>query len=136
MQSTSVAANVLATFGAVGQFQLSKFTIRTDLILIPGVLVNSSRQIAPKTSCTNLELNCFALVQLIPQIVLNYRRHDTTGLQPSMMLLWASAGLPLGIYNILSHKTIALQIQPQILTSLSLITWAQCMYYGHVGVRP
>jgi len=48
-----------------------------------------------------------------------------------MMLLWAAAAIPLGIYNILSKKSIALQIQPQILASLSLITWAQVMYYGH-----
>jgi hypothetical protein len=70
--------------------------------------------------------------QLLPQIYLNYRRHSTEGLQPSMMLLWASAGVPLGIYNVLSHKSVALQVQAQILTALSLITWAQCMYYGHV----
>lgn len=70
--------------------------------------------------------------QLIPQIVLNYRRHHTIGLQPSMMLLWAFAGIPLGIYNVLSgDKSIALQVQPQILTSLSLVTWSQCIYYGH-----
>lgn len=42
-----------------------------------------------------------------------------------------SAGIPLGIYNILSHKSIALQIQPQILTFLSLVTWGQVYYYGH-----
>ncbi|EPS36597.1 hypothetical protein H072_9822 [Dactylellina haptotyla CBS 200.50] len=69
-------------------------------------------------------------VQLIPQIIINYRRHHTTGLQPSMMLLWAFAGIPLGIYNIVSGFNIALQIQPQILTFLSLVTWAQCQYYG------
>src|SRR5271156_305104 len=70
-------------------------------------------------------------VQLIPQIVINYRRHDTTGLQPTMMLLWACAGVPLGIYNIVQNFNIALRIQPQILTTLSLITWAQCKYYGN-----
>jgi hypothetical protein len=70
--------------------------------------------------------------QLLPQIYLNYRRHSTEGLQPSMMLLWASAGVPLGIYNVLSHKSVALQVQAQILTALSLITWAQCAHYGHV----
>jgi uncharacterized YccA/Bax inhibitor family protein len=48
-----------------------------------------------------------------------------------MMLLWASAGLPLGIHNILSNQNVALQVQAQILTSLSLVTWAQVMYYGH-----
>ncbi|KAK6346699.1 hypothetical protein TWF696_006817 [Orbilia brochopaga] len=69
-------------------------------------------------------------VQLIPQIIINYRRHHTTGLQPSMMLLWAAAGTPLGIYNILSNFNIALRIQPQILTFLSLVTWAQCQYYS------
>lgn len=69
-------------------------------------------------------------VQLLPQIFLNYRRHHTTGLQPSMMLLWASAGVPLGVYNIVSEFNIALRVQAQILTLLSLITWAQCCYYG------
>lgn len=69
--------------------------------------------------------------KLIPQIVVNYRRHDTEGLQPTMMLLWACAGVPLGVYNIVSNFNIALQIQPQILTFLSLATWLQCKYYGN-----
>ncbi|KAF6218830.1 hypothetical protein HO133_005373 [Letharia lupina] len=69
-------------------------------------------------------------VQLIPQIIINYRRHHTTGLQPSMMLLWASAGVPLGVYNITESFNIALRIQAQILTFLSLLTWSQCYYYG------
>lgn len=47
-----------------------------------------------------------------------------------MMLLWACAGVPLGVYNIISNFNIALQVQPQILTVLSLITWAQCQWYG------
>ncbi|KAL9128772.1 MAG: hypothetical protein Q9217_002621 [Psora testacea] len=69
-------------------------------------------------------------VQLLPQIVINYRRHHTTGLQPTMMILWASAGVPLGVYNIVEKFNIALRVQAQILTSLSLVTWAQCCYYG------
>ncbi|KAI5458591.1 PQ loop repeat protein [Mariannaea sp. PMI_226] len=68
-------------------------------------------------------------IQLIPQIVINYRRHNATGLQPSMMMLWAWAGVPLGVYNIVKGFNIALRIQPQILTVLSLITWIQCFYY-------
>ncbi|ETS02599.1 hypothetical protein M419DRAFT_77856 [Trichoderma reesei RUT C-30] len=59
-------------------------------------------------------------VSLIPQIIINYRRHDTTGLQPSMMMLWACAGVPLGVYNITKNFNVALRIQPQILTFLSL----------------
>jgi len=69
-------------------------------------------------------------IQLLPQILLNHRRHSTLGLQPSMMLLWACAGIPLGVYNIISNFNIALQIQAQILTFLSLLTWGQCVYYG------
>jgi hypothetical protein len=50
-----------------------------------------------------------------------------------MMLLWACAGVPLGAYNIAGDFNIALQIQPQILTVLSLITWIQCYYYDDVS---
>jgi PQ loop repeat len=48
-----------------------------------------------------------------------------------MMLLWACAGVPLGVYNIVENFNIALRIQPQILTFLSLLTWMQCKYYGN-----
>ncbi|KAL8296473.1 hypothetical protein RB600_001796 [Gaeumannomyces tritici] len=69
------------------------------------------------------------LLGTLGAIVLNYRRHNTIGLQPSMMMLWAWAGIPLGVYNITENFNIALQIQPQLLTLLSLLTWAQCCYY-------
>jgi len=46
-----------------------------------------------------------------------------------MMMLWAWAGVPLGVYNIVSDFNIALQVQPQLLTSLSLVTWIQVYYY-------
>ncbi|KAK0648529.1 PQ loop repeat-domain-containing protein [Cercophora newfieldiana] len=68
-------------------------------------------------------------IQLIPQIVVNYRRHHAIGLQPSMMMLWAWAGVPLGVYNIVEEFNVALRVQPQILTFLSLVTWIQCYYY-------
>jgi hypothetical protein len=71
-------------------------------------------------------------IQLIPQIWINYRRHHATGLQPSMMMLWAWAGVPLGVYNIVQDFNVALRIQPQILTFLSLATWVQCYYYEKV----
>lgn len=69
-------------------------------------------------------------IQLIPQIIINARKRDTTGLQPSMMLLWAAAGVPLGVYNIVEDFNIALRIQPQILTVLSLVTWCQCCFFS------
>ncbi len=49
------------------------------------------------------------------------------------MMLWAWAGVPLGVYNIVEEFNIALRIQPQILTLLSLITWMQCHYYEKVS---
>jgi hypothetical protein len=50
-----------------------------------------------------------------------------------MMLLWACAGVPLGAYNISRQFNIALRVQPQILSVLSLVTWMQCFYYKDVG---
>ncbi|OJJ02091.1 hypothetical protein ASPVEDRAFT_62240 [Aspergillus versicolor CBS 583.65] len=47
-----------------------------------------------------------------------------------MMMLWAIAGVPLGVYNIVEELNVALRVQAQILTFLSLVTWAQCLYYG------
>lgn len=51
-----------------------------------------------------------------------------------MMMLWAWAGVPLGVYNIVEDFNVALRIQPQILTLLSLTTWIQCLYYEKVRV--
>jgi hypothetical protein len=51
-----------------------------------------------------------------------------------MMMLWAWAGVPLGVYNIVKEFNIALRIQPQILTLLSLVTWIQCYYYERVRI--
>ncbi len=52
-----------------------------------------------------------------------------------MMLLWACAGVPLGAYNVSGGFNVALLVQPQILTVLSLITWGQCGYYDEVRLR-
>lgn len=46
-----------------------------------------------------------------------------------MMMWWAWAGVPLGVYNIVQSFNVALQVQPQILSFLSLITWIQCHHY-------
>jgi hypothetical protein len=95
---------------------------------MPGLLVNPGSFTPPPL--TSLHTNH---AQLLPQIFINYRRHNTEGLQGSMMLLWASAGVPLGVYNIVEELNVALRVQAQILTLLSLVTWAQCLYYGKVG---
>jgi PQ loop repeat len=99
------------------------------------LLVNTGRQFYT-VSAIKANSSLTYHQKLIPQIIINYQRHDTTGLQPLMMILWAYAGVPLGVYNIVEEFNIALRIQPQILTLLSLVTWAQCCYYSKVLSSP
>lgn len=110
----TLAANTLGTLGAVCW----------------SIQVRSPSLQSPPSSSLLTSPPC----QLIPQIILNYARHHTIGLQKSMMMLWACAGVPLGAYNIASGFNIALLVQPQILTGLSLVTWGQCWYYGEVSL--
>ena len=78
-----------------------------------------------------MQLICHRCVQLVPQIIKNYRRRGTDGLSAVMMFSWAIAAVPFGIYNIAQYLNIPLQLQPQLFLILCLITWAQCMYYDH-----
>ncbi|KAL4926605.1 PQ-loop repeat-containing protein [Aspergillus undulatus] len=75
-------------------------------------------------------------LQLLPQIWKNWRRHDTKSLSTTFFLLWAIAGVPLGVYNIADDFNVALQVQPNILIFLSLLTWSQCKYYGAKWTLP
>ncbi|KAI5960937.1 uncharacterized protein KGF55_004204 [Candida pseudojiufengensis] len=68
-------------------------------------------------------------VQLIPQIVRNYKVKDCTGLPPLMMFLWAVSGVPFSIYFLGIDGSIPLRIQPQLFTFFCLITWFQTLYY-------
>ncbi|KAI1979997.1 hypothetical protein LOZ51_000924 [Ophidiomyces ophidiicola] len=70
-------------------------------------------------------------IQLIPQIWYNWMRKKTDGLPGSMMLLWGLCTSPFGIYMVLQEVNLAIQIQPQIFGTLSLICWAQILIYHH-----
>ncbi|KAI5856263.1 PQ loop repeat protein [Tricharina praecox] len=70
-------------------------------------------------------------IQLIPQIVRNYRSKSTEGLPGSMMFLWGVSGVPFGVYALLQNLNIPLQVQPQIFMVLSLTAWGQCLHYSH-----
>lgn len=114
--AATVASQVLSYFGAVfWSIQVSQRGATTAT--------------AARLSCTPTPSICTP--QLLPQIFLNYRRGHTIGLHQSMMLWWSLAGLPLALHNILGGQPVALQVQAEILTGLSLITWAQVMYYSH-----
>ncbi|MCJ1428388.1 hypothetical protein MMC29_006297 [Sticta canariensis] len=68
-------------------------------------------------------------IQLIPQIWQNWRLKETDGVPALMMLMWAFSSVPFGVYAVAQNFNIPLQIQPQILGVLSLITWAQILMY-------
>ncbi|KAI5952802.1 hypothetical protein KGF54_003669 [Candida jiufengensis] len=68
-------------------------------------------------------------IQLVPQIIRNYKVKDCTGLPPLMMFLWAVSGVPFSIYFLGIDGSIPLRIQPQLFTVFCLNTWFQTLYY-------
>ncbi|KAL6720432.1 hypothetical protein ACLMJK_002354 [Lecanora helva] len=73
----------------------------------------------------------FWCVQLVPQVVRNYRTKSTEGLPAAMMFLWSISGVPFGVYAIVQNFNIPIQIQPQFFCALCLMSWAQCLRYQH-----
>lgn len=71
-------------------------------------------------------------IQLIPQIIRNYRVKDCTGLPPLMMFLWAACGVPFSIYFMGTDASIPLKVQPQLFTLFCTISWIQTLYYPPV----
>ncbi|CAA9957154.1 PQ loop repeat protein [Pyrenophora teres f. maculata] len=69
-------------------------------------------------------------IQLVPQIVRNYRTKSTVGLPESMMLLWSISGVPFGVYAIVQQFNIPLIVQPQCFCVLCGVSWVQCLIYG------
>lgn len=71
----------------------------------------------------------FWCVQLVPQIIRNYRVKECEGIPPLMMFLWTASGIPFLIYFFGTDGSIPLKIQPQLFTFFCLISWAQTLYY-------
>ncbi|KAF2807311.1 uncharacterized protein BDZ99DRAFT_573168 [Mytilinidion resinicola] len=71
---------------------------------------------------------------LVPQIWRNWRTKKTDGLPGLMVMMWASASVPFGVYAIVQNFNIPLQIQPQCFGFLSLVCWGQTLVY-HSGWR-
>ncbi|KAI5300171.1 E1 ubiquitin-activating protein uba2 [Ascosphaera pollenicola] len=61
-------------------------------------------------------------VQLIPQIIHNFRHKSTEGLPGAMMFIWALSALPFGVYFLLLDESVPLEVQPQLFGTLSVIT--------------
>ncbi|KAI5969070.1 HIR3 [Candida margitis] len=71
-------------------------------------------------------------IQLVPQIIRNFKVKNCQGLPPLMMFLWAASGIPFSIYFIGIDGSIPLRIQPQLFTFFCLVTWIQVLYYPPV----
>lgn len=74
----------------------------------------------------------FWCVQLIPQIIRNFKVKNCEGMPPIMLFLWAAAGVPFSIYFVGIDGSIPLRIQPQLFTFLCAFGWVQCLYYPPV----
>ncbi|CAK7903598.1 hypothetical protein CAAN1_09S01728 [[Candida] anglica] len=74
-------------------------------------------------------------IQLVPQIVRNYRVKDCEGLPPLMMFLWAACGVPFSIYFFGIDGSIPLRIQPQLFTTFCVVAWAQTLYYPPISMK-
>jgi len=73
---------------------------------------------------------CWA-VEPIPQIWKSYRSKSTDGLSMWLVLTWGMSGTLRSIYLIVQNVNIPLILQPQIVSLLFAISWAQCLLYGH-----
>lgn len=71
-------------------------------------------------------------IQLVPQIIRNYKVKDCTGLPPVMMFLWCACGVPFLIYFNGTNASVPLKIQPVLFTFFCLISWVQSLYYPPV----
>lgn len=76
----------------------------------------------------------FWCIQLIPQIIRNYKVKNCEGVPPSMMFLWTLSGIPFSIYFFGTDGSIPLRVQPQLFTLFSCISWLQSLYYPPVQI--
>ncbi|KAF2107753.1 hypothetical protein BDV96DRAFT_294295 [Lophiotrema nucula] len=59
----------------------------------------------------------------------NWHRKSTDGLPGAMLMLWASCGVPFGVYAIVQNFNFALKFQPQSFCALTLVCWGQTLVY-------
>lgn len=76
----------------------------------------------------------FWCIQLIPQIIRNYKVKNCEGVPPSMMFLWTLSGIPFSIYFFGTDGSVPLRVQPQLFTFFSCISWLQSLYYPPVQI--
>ncbi|SCU91797.1 LADA_0F12112g1_1 [Lachancea dasiensis] len=71
-------------------------------------------------------------IQLIPQIISNYKRKNCEGMPPIMMFLWVISGIPFAVYFMVTRANIILQVQAHLFMFFSAISYIQCLFYPPV----
>ncbi|KAJ2961386.1 hypothetical protein NQZ79_g3409 [Umbelopsis isabellina] len=71
----------------------------------------------------------FWSLQLAPQVWKSWRLKSTEGVSTSMMIIWAIAGVFLGIYNVGAQLAIPLWIQPHLFAVIAFMCASQTLYY-------
>ncbi|KAI8056071.1 PQ loop repeat-domain-containing protein [Syncephalis plumigaleata] len=72
----------------------------------------------------------FWSIQLLPQVIKNYRNGSTSGLSSWMLLLWSIEACLSGAYLIIQKLAMSLVIQFELFLLFSLLCSAQCYYYS------
>ncbi|KAF9992108.1 hypothetical protein BGZ79_003496 [Entomortierella chlamydospora] len=72
----------------------------------------------------------FWSLQLLPQVIENYKKKSTEGLSYSMFFIWILAALGFGSYAVAENLSIPIIVQPQIFGMLTALCFLQCLYYG------
>lgn len=90
----------------------------------------SEEKITPAANALGTIGTVLWCIQLIPQVVHNYRKKNCEGLPPLMMFLWAASGIPFAIYFVVQQSNIPLQVQPHVFTFFALVCLWQTLVYA------
>lgn len=74
-------------------------------------------------------------VQMIPQIIFNYKKKNTEGFPENMALLWCLCAPFFAAYVVIADASIPIMLQPHLFCFFCFIVYIQIMYYPPVS-RP
>lgn len=85
-------------------------------------------------NATGIVGTIFWCIQLVPQVIRNYRVKDCTGVPLPMMLLWFTLLVPFAIYFNVVDTTMPVRIQPELFMFFCGITFFQILYYPPIKI--
>ncbi|GMM32418.1 hypothetical protein DAMA08_051630 [Martiniozyma asiatica (nom. inval.)] len=71
-------------------------------------------------------------IQMVPQIIANYRKKNTEGFPELMCLLWCLCAPFFAVFIVSENASIPLMLQPHLFGIFCFITYLQVMYYPPV----